>query len=48
MRLVPLLALIALLFACTQASLHHSGREGDRAEVTFHVLGLQKTPSGAT
>jgi hypothetical protein len=46
MRFLASLGLVSALFACT----HPPRRDfaGEPATVTFHVLGLQKTPSGAT
>lgn len=48
MRILALLGLVSVLFSCAQPQQQRSTRDGDRAQVTFHVLGLQKTPSGAT
>ena len=46
MRPAVLAALVVLLHACTQAP--HRPDETPLAQATFHVLGLEKTPSGAT
>jgi hypothetical protein len=47
MRGVAIVAVAMLLFACTQT--RHAPEQGmERADVTFHILGLMKTPSGAT
>ena len=47
MRFLVLLGLVSVLYACTHAQ-RRPPTESEPAEVTFHVLGLQKTPSGAT
>ena len=47
MRGVAIVAVAMLLFACTQIR-QPPERVMDRADVTFHILGLMKTPSGAT
>lgn len=47
MRILALLGLAYVLFACTHAQ-RRSSTESEPTRVTFHVLGLQKTPSGAT
>ena len=48
MKNIVLVALPMWLAACTQSSGQPPAGAADRAEVTFHVLGLMKTPSGAT
>lgn len=47
MRTLALSVLVAVLFACTHVPLR-SAAESEPAAVAFHVLGLKKTPSGAT
>lgn len=47
MRTMALIGLVALLIACAHAQ-RRSPAEREPGELTFHVLGLQKTPSGAT
>jgi len=39
--------IVLVLFGCTRPQ-ERPSPQADVAEVTFHVLGLQKTPSGAT
>jgi hypothetical protein len=46
MRFLVSLGLLSALFSCTHAPRRDFA--GEPATVTFHVLGLQKTPSGAT
>ena len=46
MRTAVLAALVVPLHACAQAPQRPD--ETTRAQVTFHVAGLEKTPSGAT
>jgi hypothetical protein len=47
MRSLVLLGLAFALFACARPQ-ERSSSTAEIAQVTFHVLGLQKTPSGAT
>jgi hypothetical protein len=47
MRFLLLLGLALSFFACARPQERPSAPT-EVAEVTFHVLGLQKTPSGAT
>lgn len=47
MRNIVLLGIVFALSGCTRPTERPSA-PAELAEVTFHVLGLQKTPSGAT
>ena len=48
MRTLVLVVMLVTFSACNQVASRDLDDMTDRAQVAFHVLGLQKTPSGAT